>query len=417
MKEFFNRYNPIIYVFFAILFFLPFGGFPVVYCIIAIIVDFLVAKKWKQLNGFFDLNNLGFWMVSLYVYILISMLWTQNVKAGKFELEQKLSFLIIPILVYSNQAIIKRNFKNICNVFILSNCIASIFMITRGFMLLQSNADCIHDHSGYLPFYSDFSSFLHVAYASFYIAVSLLLCINFIFETSDEVYKYIYGLAFLILLIAFYYLSSKGVFAAFAFMILVNFIYIFWQSKNKWRIGIFAILIIILSIIGFRNNPRIYSVKKMITEVIDTRKADPNASSDISNGQRIYVIKSGLKVIRNNFLFGVGAGDVIDEMESQYVKSNYKVLAQKKLNCHNQFIEFFVELGVFGFIMFMTILIISMLIAIKNRNIILISFIVGFVVVANTESFLNHQAGIVFFTLFICILNVAILKNNPTNEG
>jgi O-antigen ligase len=391
---------------------LPLGGSVVVFCIIGLIIDFLVFKKWKNLVGFNQLKNVLFLLTIFYGFIFISMFWTQNVREGWFELEQKLSLLILPLLVFANKKMLQQNIKLLLNAFIYSNFGVAFFIIAKSVIAAQSLVLSTNLFS-LIPFYSSFSVFIHVAYFSFYIVLSLVIILFLLYHESKIAMKCIYFLTYILLHIPLYYLSSKAAFLAYFIMILILVGMAIMYSKHK--IVYLILTLIMLAILGYfaKQNPRIYSLKKMAIELIHPESATPEISSDVSNGQRIFVIKSSIEVAVSNFMIGVGAGDVIDELQKNYQNNKYKILAEKKLNCHNQYLESFIELGFLGGILFLLISILSIINAIKNRNFYLFVFVIGFFIMANTESFLNHQAGVVFFALFLSLFS--ILNNDSLN--
>ncbi|MFM2226356.1 MAG: hypothetical protein RJA07_2558 [Bacteroidota bacterium] len=382
---------------------LPYGGVPIVWCIIGLALDFLIFKKWKSLNGLFNLKNPLSWMIAFYFFICLSILWTKNKPEGSFELQQKLSLLIIPILVFANKEAIIKKTKSILWVFVISIFLASIFAILNGLYVKQNHPNELINKIGILPFYSEFYSFLHIAYFAFYITISSIILAYFFYYEIEKNKKIIFVSLFLFFLIPLYYLSSKAAFLAYLIMVGISLMIAIVYSKQKKLYIFIAVLILVSTSIILQHNPRMYSSKKMATELLHPENTNPEISSDVSNGQRIYVIKSSIEVIKSNFLIGVGAGDVIDEMELQYIKSDYKVLAKKKLNCHNQFLESFVELGIFGFFLFLLITFGILIYSVFKMNFLLFIFMIGFVVMACTESFLNHQAGVVFYALMCSV--------------
>ena len=413
MKQFFNKKNTAVYLLYALVLLLPYGKEPVVYCIVGLILDFLILKKWKNLQGLLNFKTPLLWMMMFYFFICISMFWTQNMPVGWFELQQKLSLLIIPILVYSNKIEFTKKLKSVLLIFVAAVFLASCAAIVRGFYLKYSHFPLL-EKNGFLPFYSEFYPQMHIAYFAFYVAFASILVLYFFYQEIKKLLKIIYASMFIFFLIPIYYLSSKACFLAYLIMLGISCTIAILKSNQRVFFSILAVLLLVVSLFFIQNNPRIYSLKKMGSELLHPQKSNPEVSSDMSNGQRIYVIKSSIEVIKNNFLFGVGAGDVIDAMEQQYLHNNYKVLAEKKLNCHNQFLESWVELGIIGFILFLLITLGTLIFAACKRDFLLFIFMIGFIIMANTESFLNHQAGVVFFTLFlsILVLNFEMKKGN-----
>ncbi|MEN9521997.1 MAG: hypothetical protein RL065_374, partial [Bacteroidota bacterium] len=316
----------------------------------------------------------------------------------------------------SNKEKLQQVIDKLLFTFVCSNLLVSIIAIVLGVNAKINHFQLI-DNSSLLPVYSEFSPFLHVAYFGFYLSFAIIISIYLIRHSTNILIRLTSLLTILIGSFALYFSSSKGSFLSMFFMLMCMAVYEFINSKSKLKLGFIFFATVCIIVFSLKENPRIYSFKKMFTELIHPEKVDPNASSDISNGQRIYVIKSSVEVIKNNLLIGVGAGDVIDELEQQYLKNGYKILAHKKLNCHNQFLESFVEIGILGGLIFLIFNFMAIFQCLKHKNYLQLYFIIGFSIIALTESFLNHQAGIVFVALFFCLLSIIEPIKNTQNEG
>jgi hypothetical protein len=75
------------------------------------------------------------------------------------------------------------------------------------------------------------------------------------------------------------------------------------------------------------------------------------------------------------------------------------------LNFHNQYIEIFADIGVFGFIIFIGIQAINLKNGFRREDFVHIAFAVLMISLFLTESFLWRQRGVVFFTMLYCLFN------------
>ena len=74
-------------------------------------------------------------------------------------------------------------------------------------------------------------------------------------------------------------------------------------------------------------------------------------------------------------------------------------------NFHNQYVQNFAELGVFGFILLLILLIVNFKNAIKSKDFMHFAFAFLMISLFLTESFLWRQRGVVFFTMMYCLFN------------
>ncbi|MBL4734406.1 MAG: O-antigen ligase family protein, partial [Flavobacteriales bacterium] len=105
-------------------------------------------------------------------------------------------------------------------------------------------------------------------------------------------------------------------------------------------------------------------------------------------------------LIGDNWIFGVGTGDVKDELIARYAENGLTGIVEKRLNAHNQFLQSFAALGIFGFLSLLIALLAAAIYAIKRKNLVYFMFVIIIIVNALTESILEVQAGIVFYTFF-----------------
>jgi len=88
----------------------------------------------------------------------------------------------------------------------------------------------------------------------------------------------------------------------------------------------------------------------------------------------------------------------------------------QKMNFHNQYVQVFAELGVFGFLILVLMLGLNLKNALKSKN--FVHFVFAFLMISLflTESFLWRQRGVVFFTMLYCLFNSGIVLNNSRQE-
>lgn len=85
------------------------------------------------------------------------------------------------------------------------------------------------------------------------------------------------------------------------------------------------------------------------------------------------------------------------------------------LNFHNQYIELFADLGVFGFIIFILMQVLNLKNSMRGKDFVHIAFAVLMISLFLTESFLWRQRGVVFFTLLYCLFNANLVGYTKKN--
>jgi len=77
----------------------------------------------------------------------------------------------------------------------------------------------------------------------------------------------------------------------------------------------------------------------------------------------------------------------------------------QKMNFHNQYVQNFADLGVFGFLLIVIMLFVTVKNAIKTKDFMHFAFAFLMISLFLTESFLWRQRGVVFFTMMYCLFN------------
>ena len=130
-----------------------------------------------------------------------------------------------------------------------------------------------------------------------------------------------------------------------------------------------------------------------------------------STTQRIEFWKASVMIIKENFFFGVGTGDVKNVFSEQYEKINSPLTKYFRLRSHNQFLAIGTAFGFFGIIWFLLALFYPLL---KKKNRIDYFYVTFFIIAILsmiTEDTLETQAGVTFFAFFNCLFLFARKEN------
>ena len=125
-------------------------------------------------------------------------------------------------------------------------------------------------------------------------------------------------------------------------------------------------------------------------------EADPNGHSLL---QRIEYWKTGLMIIANHPISGVGTGDVQVAFDEQYEKNNSPLTEDNRLRAHNTYLTTWITFGVFGFIFFVALVWFAAD-RFKAADYLGVAFMVICFVTFMIEDSLETQAGVTFFAYF-----------------
>lgn len=127
--------------------------------------------------------------------------------------------------------------------------------------------------------------------------------------------------------------------------------------------------------------------------------------SENSFGQRVFVWNLSFEIIKENFFYGVGTGDVLNTFNQKY--NEQKMVISKQIRAHNQLLTFFIAFGIFGLIPLIAIFYFTFKkqtpfngLKLLFMAIILFSFLF--------EDTLETQAGVTFFAFFVGLFSSKI---------
>src|SRR5690606_4992269 len=114
---------------------------------------------------------------------------------------------------------------------------------------------------------------------------------------------------------------------------------------------------------------------------------------------------ASVELIKDSPLLGYGAGDTQKALNTVYKEKGYVHPLREQYNAHNQFLQSWLEKGLFGLIVFISIIGIIVQKAFINRHnrFILLSIVSVLIINALFESYLNRYSGISFFAFFCCL--------------
>jgi hypothetical protein len=193
-----------------------------------------------------------------------------------------------------------------------------------------------------------------------------------------------------------------------------------WRSKFIFALlflgSLFSIQMMTLS---YQN--RFKDVGKAMVHEQDKRvqtiKEIPIDRNENSVSQHVKIWKSSLDLIAENPFFGVGTGDIKDQLSKSYEKNNFQIGVLLSYNSHNQFLNTWVALGIPGLISLLLIFYLGVRISIQKKDWVYFSFILIMILNCLTESVLEKQAGIFFFSAFNMMLYLRCKSIQPTVQN
>lgn len=393
---------------------------------------FLLASFITFKKGSFTIQKELLFPILLYVLMAVSYLWSVDTKETLSALSKEIPLLLIPLgfLFFKVNTTEQKNkiieyYSYVMAAYVIYYCVRaiirySIFGDSRMFFYHGLNE---YDY-GLVP------KLLNAIHMSVFVAVAFFYFLTKEVKSKSDTFFSVLLFAFILLL------SSKNIILV---VVLLSLIYIFFFSKTAHKLRlrnliVFGLVLLIVFSIGrikdrFKVEFQSNTDKSLSANVIEgipssvhyvsIKEAWTNPTftpNDYFNGTafRVYQFRIFIELIKENNTFFNGFGlnasySKIKEKAIQYnlymgVKNDSDSGYQSK-NFHNQYVQNFAELGVFGFLLLLIVLILNIKNAIKSKDFVHFAFSFLMISLFLTESFLWRQRGVVFFTMMYCLFN------------
>ena len=367
-------------------------------------------EKWLS----FKKSPWIFPFILLFSIYVIGLIYSNNFTSGLNDVLRKIPILALPMIATTGPLLsisfinyLKRSFAYSCfTIAIVSLFIAAIRLYTDGatsdnlgvaesqYHDLHSSASLIWLHFSYIQVgrWGD----LHPSYLSMFLLFSIVILMN---EMVNNMKHDVLRTTAVVVMILFIGLLASRM-AVLAFIASSFYLIIIDIRKRLVRHTIYFSLTVFILIASIWYNP--VARFRIVEEPISTSLSiSSNTTKWNSVSYRLLEWKGAWSVIWKNPLFGVGTGDGDQELKTFYSNYNTSTVAID-YNAHNQYLQTWLETGIVGLVLLLLCLLIP-LIKLRN-NPSDISFIIIFSSMCLTESILERQKGIIFFSLFFAIL-------------
>jgi len=364
-------------------------------CFLTLLVD---RSYYKQVGKVLK-NKLGVAMIGYFLILTISLVYSQNLPEGLRTLETKFSFFVFPFflpILLENST----NQKKLLPILLYSGLayiVVSFIDAGIHYQSTQSLTSFFYTELG-VGFFKE-GSFVHPAYASFFynilIAyVGLNLIKNQLSFTRKLISAFLLGLMALFI----FMLSSKFGILALAVNSCLLLLFYIKESKQVTR----AILVFLL---GTFSGVIVITQTPLKQRFEAAFSAMTNGNGKYSSSQtRLDVWSVTTEIIGENPLFGVGIGDIRDELLNKYNEKGYLLYSERGYDSHQEFLQTWAASGVPGIGLLLILFFLMFQKARQTNNFLLTIFSILFLLFGMVESMLERQAGVVFFVFFGMLL-------------
>jgi len=398
-STFFTPHNVSYLILISIVFTLPIHTQLNSLLIILLCISIFFHKKLKKKASSLLGNQFFYLFVGLYLIQLIGLLYTRDFQDASYKLETKLSLFVFPIVIGLLPKLKTNQIYSIIISFAFS-CLLITF-----YYFFKTTDDFFFGKVKTFPVSTEFLKSISPGIGTVYMGMYNIFAIFSILYILLREWQFIpLGLKVLsiisiIFLYAFVILIGARTALYISFLFVIIYLTYNFSVRKNYDITTILLSIISLALTGYfaYNN----DLNNKVTSVFDT-KPEYN-TLDLRMVQWGCAAKILLNS-NNTLFFGVGTGDVQDNMAPCYASQNYNEL-KNSYNAHNEYIEEALRHGLIGLFIFLSALLIPFYLSIyEHRSYLYFLFLLIFIIWSFTESTLSTQKGAVFYAFFNSLL-------------
>jgi len=409
----------------------------------ALFLNWIFTTKFKKVIQSISSNSFFLAFIIFYILYALSFFWSENQSFAIADLVLKIPILILPLIMLSHEPLSIKEINKLLLAFSLSVIVLNCYCFFDA-LFNYLNTRSINEF-----FYGSLTVNMHTAYQATFTSFSIFILV-YIYLNKEYSHNWIF-LFLIVLQFLFLFLLSSRMQMLCLSVVTPIFLIFHYYLKQKIYLGFsytilaFVVSYFLVSTPSVLNNRYEQTVSHISSIGNDSQNSDP----------RKFIWKKAIDIIKYNWLFGVGVGDAKDVLVSSYSKefskpitdhkvdsiinilkansknlntqvkkltsdhtklkkeseniliqqiNKYKYFAKKQYNFHNQYLQTFATVGFFGLIILIYLLSHLFIVSIIKQDYIVAAFLFLIALSFLTESMLERQAGVVFFTFFYLLL-------------
>lgn len=339
----------------------------------------------------------GYWIPALlYVLLLLSLLWSEDVGKSLRGLERQLPLFIIPLSFWMMPPISKKGIHRILYLFATGLCFfALLFLTVSAYRYFYEGWTLgVFSYHGLVDLFD-----LNAIYISVMVSLSLL----FMIFNARKRYREIVIIA--VLLVFLLLLASKNVIAVTALSFVLG---LFLSRKVLGRKGLLlsALGVILVAALLYAPIKRRWSAE-LNTDLTEVFTCDSFGIFYPWTGATIRLFQTRVfyELFQENDVFFTGFGINASQEKVAEVQNRYDLYCgYNTYNFHNQYLQSFAELGVFGLLILLSLLGYMLRGYFRTDQLIFLFFFLVMASVFVSETYIWRQRGLIHFMVLFGLL-------------
>ena len=325
-------------------------------------------------------------VAAFYLIYVVGTFYSEDFPGAMRELLSKHYFLSLPLAaMFLFQG--KMRIRLVKDAWILSNTFVAILIVLMS----------IGSWYWFKAEPGDLSPFVQRPRASIFLALAVVFGLYELFsKTPKTALKLtIYSIATALNLIGLILMGGR---VGLSGLLICLLVILFSKSLRKLPVSILVLVLLgALSIRGM--DMLVQPFNEALQEIENHRSAYINGSIEESSmGQRLLFLESNMELFEKYPVFGVGTGDLNEELEPIFKNSGFDIPPNK---AHNQYLDIAVRFGFVGLFVFLLVLV--RVISRSEKSVSSFSFLILLCWSMLFDDTLETQAGLSFTCVFMCL--------------
>jgi len=372
---------------------------------ITILIDFIFISKPRKLNY----KELIYSTAPLFIISIVGLTWSLNFKNGLHILGKQATLFLIPfvfLLIYEKQKeqIVKYSLLGL----VFGSVLTSVVLLTNTTFKIVTSIEDITISKIFSSFYTshrytDIITSIDPSYLGIYSLTALAVVTLEKLSFSKKI-KVLFSI---ILMISLLFINSRIIFLGLILLLILKIVLI-KRIKNRIIVSVIISFSIAISLFTLKDS---YVYKKAFVGSfweLGNNIGTSNTSDSIKSDSRLARWNCAIEKGKKNLFLGSGIGSELDVLIPCYKENNMIIAYEKNFNTHNQFLSYFVTLGIIGVLIFFFFFYINFFKAIQNKNILALFFFISIFLMCLIENIFARNAGIIFFAMYTSLFNLKI---------
>ncbi|MFT2008812.1 O-antigen ligase family protein [Pontibacter sp. 13R65] len=329
-------------------------------------------------------------LFALYLYgVFVTEIKWQELKG----LEQKLSLLALPGVLFYSPPLSKQRLFYLLLSFTLSCFVVSLLTFREGFGFLFA------EHRVWAL---DDLLLMHRPFLGLYCVASLFILIYLFLNSRGAVLRGLTILLFLFFLVYVYIINAKMAALAFIIAGYCTANLFLWKKQEYAIVSWINIVCVASTIIVYYSSGGVQKFMQTLLYFEHFSYSEYNSMMVDSFNVRFGIWKCCKEVLLSNFIWLTGTGIIESKslLHQCYIDNSFEHQAEFKFDSHNQYLGIWMSAGIFGLIVYCGVLLYLLWTAYSRQQYLYFSIIMLFSICCITEGMMNSQKGILFFSLF-----------------